>query len=90
MGTLVTLQGTTCDGSTYYTGYTLNRSTCELGPLVTGLVVPLGPLMQGILETPGPTVPGNLEHGRVKVVPLFQALSCFIRHFFGQVMQVLY
>ncbi len=45
------------------------QHTCELGPLVTGLVVPLGPLMQGILKTPGPTVAGNLEHGRVKVVP---------------------
>ncbi len=44
-------------------------SSCELDPLVTGLVVPLGPLMQGILETPGLTVAGNLEHGRVKVVP---------------------
>ncbi len=70
MGKLLTLQRTTCDGSTYYTGYTWYRTTCELGPLVSGLVVPLGPLMQGILETPGHTVAGNLAHGRVKVVPL--------------------
>ena len=71
MGTLVTLDGATCEGFTCYSGYTWNRSTCELGPLVTGLVVPLGQLMQGILKTQGLTVAGNLEHGRVKVVPSF-------------------
>jgi len=70
MGTLVTLDGATCSGSTCYSGYTWNRSTCELDPLVTGLVVPLGPLMQGLLETPGHTVAGHLVHGQVKVVPL--------------------
>ena len=75
MGTLVTLDGATCSGSTYYTGYTWNRSTCELGTLVTGLVVPLGQLMQGILKTQGLTVAGNLEHGRVKVVPNFTHCS---------------
>jgi len=69
LGTLVTLNGATCYGATCYSGYTWNRTTCELGPLVSGLVVPLGPLMQEILETPGLTVAGNLEHGRVKVVP---------------------
>ena len=75
MGTLVTLDGATCYGSTCYSGYTWNRSTCELDPLVTGLLVPLGPLMQGILETPGPTVPGNLEHGQVKEAPLLVVIN---------------
>ena len=51
-------------------GYTWNRSTCELDPLVTGLLVPLGPLMQGILETPGLTVAGHLVHGQVIVAPI--------------------
>ena len=77
MGTLVTLDGATCEGFTCYSGYTWNRSTCELGPLVTGLVVPLGQLMQGILKMQGLTVTGNLEHGRVKVVPAYLTLAPF-------------
>jgi hypothetical protein len=62
-------------GSTCYSGYTWNRSTCELDPLVSGLVVPLGPLMQGLLETPGLTVAGHLVHGQVKVVPNIRSAS---------------
>ncbi len=73
MGTLVTLDGATCEGSTCYSGCSYKRSTCELGTVVTGLVVPLGPLMQGILETPGHTVAGHLGHGRVKVAPVLVA-----------------
>ncbi len=69
MGTVVTLNGTTCFGCTFYIGNTCTRTTWTLEPLVTGLVVPLGPLMQGLFETPGLTVAGHLVHGQVKVVP---------------------
>ena len=71
MGTLVTLDGATCSGSTCYIGNTCTGTTWKLEPLVTGLVVPLGPLMQGLLETLGLTVAGHLVHGQVKVVPKF-------------------
>ena len=71
MGTLVTVDGTTCYGFTCYIGNTCARTTWTLEPLVTGLVEPLGPLMQGLLETPGLTVAGHLVHGQVKVVPYF-------------------
>ncbi len=50
---------------------TLVQGQWKLEPLVTGLVVPLGPLMQGLLETQGLTVTGHLEHGLVKVTPMF-------------------
>ena len=69
MGTLLTLDGATCSGSTCYIGNTCTGTTWKLEPLVTGLVVPLGPLMNGLLETLGLTVAGHLVQGQVKVVP---------------------
>ncbi len=69
MGTLVTVDGTTCYGFTCYIGNTCARTTWTLEPPVTGLVEPLGPLMQGLLETPGLTVAGHLIHGQVKEAP---------------------
>ena len=70
MGTVVTLNGTTCSGFTCYIGNTCARTTWTLEPLVTGLVEQLGPLMQGLLETPGLTVAGHLVHGQVKEAPI--------------------
>jgi hypothetical protein len=78
MGTLVTLDGATCSGSTCYIWNTCTGTTWKLEPLVTGLVVPLGPLMQGLLETPGLTVAGHLVHGQVKVVPTGQTVHRMI------------
>ena len=75
MGTVVTLNGTTCSGFTCYIGNTCARTTWTLEPLVTGLAVPLAPLMQGLLETPGLTVAGHLVHGQVKVVPIKQSFE---------------
>jgi hypothetical protein len=69
LGTLVTLDGTTCYGFTCYIGNTCARSTWTLEPLVTGQVEPLGPLMKGLLETPGLTVAGHLGHGQVNEAP---------------------
>jgi hypothetical protein len=72
LGTLVTVDGTTCYAFTCYIGNTCARTTWTLEPLVTGLVEPLGPLMQGLLETPGLTVAGQLVHGQVKEAPMKQ------------------
>ena len=69
MGTLVTVDGTTCYGFTCYIGNTCAGTTWTLEPLVTGQVEPLGPLMQGLLETPGLTVAGHLGHGQVNEAP---------------------
>jgi hypothetical protein len=79
MGTLVTVDGTTCYGFTCYIGNTCARTTWTLEPLVTGLVEPLGPLMQGLLETPGLTVAGHLVNGQVKEAPNYPKMSenCF-------------